>query len=323
MKRHVSISVIFILFLTAPFWLHSVELQNILILAGIYAIAAVGLDLLMSFAGQISLGHAGFMAIGAYSSAITTVKLGWPPLLGLILGLMISLVLAFLMASSLLRLKGFYIAMATIAFSLAIQSFLIASYSLAGGSGGLPGIPDFSIYGWVFDNKWEFFYLVSAILILSTLFLKNITNSRIGRGLISLHGNESSALALGIPATRLKLVAFLWSVGLASVAGTLLAHFLNFVSPGQFGLILSIDLLIMMLLGGPGTLIGAFIGAVLWQAINLATEGLRDWRPLFSAVILGVLILYLPNGVIGGWNQLIKKVRLFYKSTQELAKGGE
>jgi branched-chain amino acid transport system permease protein len=298
-------------FLIAP-WLNLPDLRNIVTLAGIYAIAVVGLDILTGYAGQISLGHAGFMAIGAYTSAITTIKLGWPPLIGLLGGLAINIILGLAIGSNLLKLKGDYLALATLAFSLAVQAALVSASELTGGSGGLSGLPEFSLGIWTAQTKEEFSLVVLITLTICTIFLHNAIGGRVGRALFAIHCGEVSAEVYGIPTTRMKLEAFLWSIGLASIAGSFLAHYLQFVAPGQFSIQLSIELLIMMLLGGAGTIIGSFVGALGWGIILLFAEYFSDWRTVVTPFLLAVLLLYFPGGLVG-LLQLIKRRLEFHK----------
>lgn len=272
------------------------SLTGLVAAAAIYAIAVLGADLFVSVAGQPSLGHGAFMAVGAYASAITTVRYDWSPLLGVLTGVVISMAAAALLGSALLRVEPYYLAMATLALALGIEAFLTAASEFTGGSGGLPGVPSFSAFGLTATEDVHYILVAIVPLLAGTVYLYHVLHSPAGAALRASHLDLSAATSLGVPAFRLKVWALLWSVALASISGSLLAHSINFVSPGQFGIVLSIELLIMIALSGRSLLTGAFVGALLWGVLEEITAPYPDLRTLVTGLVLWVVIMLASSG---------------------------
>lgn len=301
--------------LAAPLVL-SVYYLSLLSFVCIYAIAGIGLMLLTGYAGQISLGHAAFLAIGAYAEAILQSK-GMSFLLSLPAAVLIAGVLGLIVGIPALRLSGIYLAIATLAFAFIVEEILTRWESLTRGSLGIVVGP-LSIGGVSIDNEWQFFYLCLGLLILTLLGAINLLRSKTGRALLALRDSEIAAQSLGIHLARYKSVAFAISAALTGAAGALYAHRVQFISPEQFTVQASIELLVLIVVGGLGSLHGAVFGAffivALPQSISLVKSGLGVGAAAQSGVDVGIFglllvlfILYEPLGLYGRW----AKVRLY------------
>lgn len=270
---------------------------TILVFWGINAIIAMGLCLLMGYAGQISLGHAAFFGLGAYSSGILTAKYSLPPIWGIICGITLAGGIAYLVGKPTLRLKGHYMAVATLGIGEIFYIIFNELIPLTGGPSGLSGIPLLAIGGESLEGI-KFLYLVWIVLLLLLIFSLNLINSRIGRAWRAIHGSELGAFTLGIDVPRYKLQIFVLSAIYAALAGSLYAHFVTFISPSSFGLMYSILLLMMVVVGGAETLWGAFLGAGVLTFLPEYLRGLEDFEVLAYGAILMSVLLFMPRGIL-------------------------
>lgn len=282
--------------------------SGILIFVGIYVILAVSLDLLMGYAGQISVGHAAYFAIGAYVSGILTVKAGVPPLPALLAGLLLSAGVAWATGRPVLALKEYYLAMATLALNEIVVTLIIGLQGLTGGASGLRDIPSFSLFGFGFDNPIHYYYLVWAVVILVVLASVAVVRSPFGRTLIAIHSDETAAATFGIDCARYKVRVYVLSAVFASLAGSLFAHYMGFVAPDDFGVLTSINILVMLFLGGTGTIFGPILGAVFLKLLPELTYSFQDYELLVNGLILIVVLVFMPRGLYGVWTSLRVKV---------------
>jgi branched-chain amino acid transport system permease protein len=273
---------------------------DIMVFAGIYCLITIGLSLLMGYAGQISIGHAAFFGIGAYVSAILTVRYGLNPWLCMFIGMIVAAVVAILVGAPSLKLKGHYLAMATLAFGIIIYIIFNEEIEWTGGPDGMSGIPGLSLFGFEFDSVVSYFYLVWSFVFAAFIFTINIIQSGTGRALRAIHTSEPAASAMGVDISRFKIIVFVYSAILASLAGSLYAHYLNFINPSTFDLFFSIKLLIMIALGGMHNIWGAIIGA------GLITFMSYEWLHYFEELevivygaILLIITIFFPNGLVG------------------------
>jgi branched-chain amino acid transport system permease protein len=274
---------------------------DIMIFVGIFSLISMGLSLLMGYAGQISLGHAAFFGIGAYTSAVLTGKFGLNPWIALLIGLLLTGAIAYLVGVPSLKLRGHYLAMATLGFGIIIFIVLNEWDTMTAGPSGFTGIPDISIAGFPLDTDIKYYAFVWAIVILALLFSINVIHSRIGRAFRSIHGSEDAANAMGVNTSKYKIQIFVMSAVYASVGGSLYTHYMNFVSPSSFSLFFSIKLLIMVILGGGmANIWGAVLGT--WTITLLGTEWLHfreEFEFLAYGAILLLMTIFLPRGLIG------------------------
>lgn len=280
---------------------------SMLALSGIYAIVVLGLNMLMGYAGQISLGHSAFFAIGAYTSAILSVRYGLPPLVSLIPAIVLSGLVAFLIGLPTLKLKEHYLAMATLGIGLITYSVLRADPGgITGGIQGMPNVPPLKIFSFVTDSDREQYYFIWSIVIVIFIFSSNILDSRFGRALMAIHKSEVSASVLGVNVFAHKLQVFVLSAIYAGLAGFLYAHCspLFYINPDDVAhFVLSIKLITMVVIGGMGSLWGGLFGAV---GLSILPELLRlcgsflhgvsttDIEMALYGLILVVVMIYSP-----------------------------
>jgi len=283
-----------------PFFIRSDYYLSIMIFIGINAIIVMGLSLLMGYAGQISLGHAAFFGIGAYCSGVLTVKLGFSIFAAFFCGIFLSMLMAMAIAIPTLKLKGHYLAVATLGFGEIIYVIFNELLEITGGPSGLSGIPFIHFFGYSFKGGWRYFYLVWTVAILLLIFSLNIIHSRIGRALRAVHGSEVAAQAMGVNVSLFKIQVFVLSAIYASVAGTLYAHFVTFISPSTFSLFVSILLLMMVVIGGGGSIWGALLGAGILTILPELLRAFKDFDILIYGVMLMAILLFMPEGIFKG-----------------------
>jgi branched-chain amino acid transport system permease protein len=271
-----------------------------------YTIAVVGLNILMGYTGQISIGHAAFYGIGAYTSAILSMKLGYPFwALMLLAGLMASVV-GMLVGAACLRLKEIYLAMATIGLAGVVEGIIINWDALTGGSMGLLGIPYFKIGSMKLNTPDKQFFLVIPVTIILLVAAKSLVASRVGRGLMAIREDPVAASCCGINATAYKLMAFTISAFYGGVAGSLFAHSTGILFPNHFGFDVSVLLLMMLVLGGRGTIVGSIVGAALMTIGFEMLRSLKEYQMILYGLMLIASILFLPHGIVGS---LVEKRR--------------
>jgi len=273
--------------------------MDVMVFAGIYSILTIALCLLMGYAGQISLGHASFFGLGAYVSGVITTKYGVNPWLCILMGMAVSAIVAFVVGAPSLKLRGHYLAMATLAFCIIITIVFNENVEWTGGPDGLAFIPGISVMGYPIDSVAKYYYLVWCFVLVTLLLSLNIIRSRVGRALRSIHGSELAASAMGVNVSKYKISVFVFSAVLASVAGSLYAHYLNFINPASFDLFVSIKLLIMIILGGMYSLWGAIVGAVLITFLNYEwLHYFEEAEGMIYGLIILVIIIFLPGGLV-------------------------
>lgn len=260
---------------------------NILYLIGINIILATSLNLITGVTGQFSIGHAGFMSIGAYVSAIFTLKFGMPFFVALGAGAMVSALMGLLVGLPTLRLKGDYLAIATLGFGEMIRIFFLTN-DYVGGASGLNGIPHYTSWTWIF-----------FITIFSVIIIRNFVFSTHGRACVSIRENEIAAETMGINTTKYKIMAFTIGAFFAGLAGGLFAHNFYIIQPNVFGFMKSIDILVMVVLGGLGSITGSILAATGLTIISMALQQFPELRMVIYALVLVLVMLYRPQGLMG------------------------
>ncbi len=245
-----------------PFLVTNDYYLGVLIFTAFNCLACIGLCLLMGYAGQISIGHGAFIAIGAYTSGILTSKFAWSPWLAMLCGILLVIVIAFCLGIPALRLKGHYLAMATLGFASIVHIVAVAAVDLTGGPSGLVSIPRLDLFGYVLKSDTQYFYFSWGVVALGVYIAFNLINSRVGRGLQAIHGSEDAAASLGINITSYKVQIFILSAVFASVSGSLYAYYMNYIDPGPFDVSHSVLLVTMVAVGGLHNIWGALIGAI-------------------------------------------------------------
>ncbi|MHC1790194.1 branched-chain amino acid ABC transporter permease [Solidesulfovibrio sp.] len=297
------------LLLAVPYALPNEYYLSICILGSLNAVIAVGLNLLMGYAGQVSLGHAAFYGLGAYATAICTTRFGLPIPVGMAAGISLASLVAWIVAAPTLKLKGHYLAMATLGFGIIVSIVFNEAVDLTGGPSGYVGIPRLALLGYAFESDHSYYALMAVVLTLVVLIALNLMKSRTGRALRALHVSEKAASSLGVDIAAHKRFVFVLSAALAGLAGVLYAHYLSFIAPASFGFSFSVQLVVMVVLGGMASVWGSVAGAFFLTALPEALREFEDIDILVYGAILVLTIMFLPDGLAGGINRLVRKIR--------------
>jgi branched-chain amino acid transport system permease protein len=263
----------------------------------IYAVFVTGLNIFMGYAGQASFGQNAFAAIGGYTSAVLTATYAWPPIPALIVGICGAVACAVVIGYPTLRLKGHYLAMATLAIGLIVYEVAVQWQSVTQGYTGISGIPPLGIGSWEAASDRAQLLMLSIVTALCMSSAWLIRNSRFGRALVALSGSEDAARALGVDVARYKLAAFVVSAVYASLAGSLMVHTVGFVSPEIFGMNMVILGFTVLYVGGIGTITGPLVGAIVINLLPETFRGLKDYQDLVYGTALILLLIYVPGGL--------------------------
>jgi branched-chain amino acid transport system permease protein len=318
-------SLLAVLLLLSPWLLDEYWLAQ-LTLVLIYAVVGVGLMLLAGFTGLFSIGHAAFLGVGAYTQAVMA-NAGVPFPLALLAAGALSAAVGVLVGLPALRVKGIYLGIATLSFGFIVEEVFARWESMTGGNAGLHVKPP-SIGAWKLDSATEFYFLCLLVTVIATLGILNLLRSPTGRAFVAIRDSEISAQSMGIHLARYKTLSFAISAALAGLGGALYAHMIKFISPDQFNIVQSIDLLLMVVIGGLGSIHGAFLGAIFLITMPQLISGAKDFLPAFigqapglKAVVYGAVlvafVLFEPLGMYGRW----LKVRTFFSTFPFYRKG--
>ena len=295
-ERRVFYAILVVVAVTLPFVVDSAQL-DLLILATLLACAALGLQLLMSYAGQISLGHAAFMGMSAYVSGILSVRYDLPPILTIVIAVAATALVALVIGFPLLRLRGYYLAIGTLAFGLAVTALINSLFEITGGPAGLIGIPDVGWGDFEVEDRVGYYFVAVVMFVAFFWYANNLVGSRVGRALVTLKSDENAAEAMGISAASLKLRIFVVSAVFAALAGAVLGHYLGIIVPTQFNILISVELLIIIILGGEAMLIGSIVGALVWVYMSDFAQSFDVPRQVIIGVVIVLLILFFEGGV--------------------------
>jgi branched-chain amino acid transport system permease protein len=298
-------------------WKGDVYETSLMIIVAIHVIATAGLTLLLGFAGQVSLAQAAFYGLGAYGSMLGTVRFGWNPWLALVVTAAACGLVAYLIGLPSLRLHGHYLALATLGFGIIVNIVLVQETEITGGPTGIAGIPRLSLGPVPLATDRAYFLFVWAVALALLLACRRlVTGSSYGRVLRALGASEVATASVGIDVARYKVQVFALTAVLGSLAGSLFAHYLTVISPSEFGFDVSIEFLVMAVVGGLGSVWGALFGVL---AVTLLLELLRTVAPMlapnaptseYEVVAFGALLvlalLFLPEGLAGGWARVAR-----------------
>ncbi|WP_352418103.1 branched-chain amino acid ABC transporter permease [Proteiniborus sp.] len=262
-------------------------IQLNIVLVGINIILAVSLNLITGFTGQFSLGHAAFMAIGAYTSAIITAKLGLPFIIGILVAGITAALAGVFIGIPTLRLKGDYLAIATLGFGEIIR-IVALNTDYVGGAIGFNDIPQYTNWTWIF-----------IITVATVVLIRQFINSYHGRACISIREDEIAAEAMGVNITYYKVLAFAIGAFFAGIAGALYANYFYFIKPDSFGFMKSIDILVIVVFGGMGSITGSIVGAIVLSVISLFLQNIPELRMVIYSLILFGIMVYRPTGLMG------------------------
>ena len=305
--------------LAAPAWAGDYFLSQISFVL-IYAVAGLGLMVLSGFTGLASIGHAAFLGVGAYTQAVLS-QLGWPFPLTMLVAAGLSASVGVVVGLPALRVKGIYLAIATLAFGFIVEEGLARWESVTKGNAGMSvGSPQF--FGVDLSSSTDFYYIALGVTVLVTLAVLNLLRSATGRAFIAIRDSEISAQSMGIHLAGYKTLAFAISAAIVGLAGALYAHKLRFISPDQFGILQSVDLLLLVVVGGLGSVHGAFLGAIFLITMPQLIAVAKDYLPTaigqasgLQAVVYGLVlmafVLFEPMGLYGRWLKMRTWLQLF------------
>lgn len=291
-----------------PLVMPNVYTIHVLNEVGINSLLALGLNLVIGGAGQLSVGQAGFYGVGAYTAGILATRLGFPfwatlPLAGIAAGV-VGLVIG-----PVLRLRGVSLAVATLAFGEIVRIVISNWMTLTNGPNGIPGIPFPSLAGFVFNTDYRYYYLVLAWVVLCYLTVARLADSRVGRAMNALRDNQDAAEAMGVDVIRYKVMAFVVAAAFAGVAGALFAHLQTYISPDNFTFLTSVDIIFMVVVGGlgsvPGSLVGAFVVVVGPEFLRF----FKDYRLIVYSLVMLTFLIFAPKGLLGLVQRLVALAR--------------
>jgi branched-chain amino acid transport system permease protein len=290
---------------SAPAWVWNPYHLHTLIMAGIFAVLALSLNLLLGYTGQLSLGHAAFFGIGAYATGLLTVKLERSPWIGLLAAVVLPGAAGYVIGRLALKLRGAYFVLLTISFAGCVSLVSVNWMDLTNGPLGLPGVPPLQIAlpglpALSLRTKPAFYYVVLAAVALSYLVCRALIRSRVGRALVALRENETLAASVGIDGTHYLVLAAVVSAAMAGFGGGLYAHYTRFVSPEVFLFTYTVTMVIMVVAGGKGTLAGPIVGAMLFTVLPEALRAATSWQwqmLLYGVLLVGVLF-FMPEGIV-------------------------
>ncbi|MDR1886213.1 MAG: branched-chain amino acid ABC transporter permease [Synergistaceae bacterium] len=282
-----------------PFVITNVYYLHVINLAGIYCLVTVGLNLLSGYTGQVSMGHAGFFAIGTYVSALSALDLGVPWLPGTILAVLSASLCGFVIAVPAMKLAGSYLVLATVGFGEIVRLVLVNWTPVTKGAAGLVGIPLPNIFGIRITSEGEFFYLILVMLILGAGIARRLADSKIGRTFIAIREDELASRAMGVPVDRYKTAAFMISAAFAGAAGSIYGAFSGVTSPDNFTFDDSVAFLCMSVVGGSRTVGGAVVGTVALVSLTELLRAFQAYRLIVYGLILIITVIYMPQGLAG------------------------
>lgn len=291
-----------------PFTFPSSYYLRVASLVWVSALAAIGLNILMGKAGQVSLGHAGFFGIGAYAVAIGPAQLGLHPLLAMLIGVALSALLAFLVGRPILRLKGHYLAIATLGFGVLVALVITTESKWTGGPDGMP-VGRLMLFGWRASSPIAWYWITAGLLLIGTWVALNLDETPTGRAFRALHDSEVAARVTGIDVNRFKLQAFVIAAVYASVAGSALALMNGFVNPDQASFLHSVELVTMVVLGGLGSIVGSIVGAAVLIMLPQALTVFHDYEHLLLGLIIIVAMIFMRDGIVPMLWKLMARAR--------------
>jgi len=295
--RLAMIAVVAAIMFVLPVWFPSAYYYRVAALVFIYALAALGLNLLMGFAGQVSLGHAGFMGIGAYAVAITPAHFGWPTWVGLLAGAALSGLVALAVGRPILRLKGHYLAVATLGFGLLVAIVFTNETRWTGGPDGMT-VARLTLFGRTIAGAPSWYWISALTFVAAATLALNLVDSPTGRALRAIHDSEIAARVLGVDVAQKKLAVFAVSAIYASVAGSFFALLNGHVTPEVCGFLRSIELVAMVVLGGMGSVLGSLVGAAVLVVLPQALTVVHEYETMVLGLVIMAFMILLRHGVV-------------------------
>jgi branched-chain amino acid transport system permease protein len=305
-QRYLPVLIIAAIWLVLPLFFSSGYHFRVATLVWTAALAVIGLNLLMGFAGQVSLGHAGFGGLGAYAVAVLPTHFGVPPLLAFAIGVVAAGLIAFVIGRPILKLKGHYLAVATLGMGILAYMVFLNEARLTGGPDGM-AVPRLELFGTRIRAIETWYWIAGAAMVLGALLAVNLVNSPTGRALRAIHDSEVAAKVVGVDVARAKLVVFVISAIYAAIAGALLAWLSAFVNPDIAGFLHSIELVTMVVLGGMGSIVGSVVGAAVLTLLPQLLTAFADYKHLVIGLILMTVMIFMRDGIVPTLLKLIRR----------------
>ena len=270
---------------------------DLAILCALNAIVCIGLNLLIGYAGQISLGHAAFFALGGYGSALLTARYGWPPLAAWLAAGAAVACIAWLVGRPILRLRGHYLAMATLGFGVIVSIVLATEDRITGGPDGM-AVPPLALFGFALQGERVWYWVAGVALLVATWLALNLIESPAGRALRALHASEIAAEICGVDTARQKVRVFVLSAVFAALAGGLMAHYSGFITPVKSSFLHSVELVTMVVFGGMASVFGAIVGATVLTLLPQMLTALKEYEMVVFGALLILTMVFLPRGIV-------------------------
>lgn len=296
-KKHAGLILLLIVLVLLPLVIPNSFYLDLVIRMAINAIIVLGLNLLIGYAGQISLGHAGFVGLGAFASAILPNHFGWPTFAALLAGAFGTGLIALLIARPIFKLKGHFLAMATLGLGIIINIVLRNEAQYTGGPDGMSVMP-LSLFGIDIVNEYAWYWIVAVLLCISVWASLNLIDSPFGRALRALHGSEMAAQVVGVNVARYKVIIFVMSAVFASLMGSITAHHIGFITPSVADFPHSIELLTMVVVGGVASVYGSLVGAILLTLLPQVLANFEGWETVVYGCILVGCMIFVPKGIV-------------------------
>jgi branched-chain amino acid transport system permease protein len=307
-RRTITLLALAVVIAVLPLVLPSNYYYRVASLVWVSAFAAIGLNILMGNAGQVSLGHAGFFGIGSYAAAIGPAHLGIAPWLSILVGVAISAVLAYLVGRPILRLKGHYLAIATLGFGVLVALVITTESHWTGGPDGMP-VAKLTLFGWRASGSAVWYWISGGCLLIGAWLALNLNETPTGRAFRALHDSEVAARVAGIDVARFKLQAFVIAAVYASLAGSMLALMNGFVNPDQAGFLHSVEMVTMVVLGGLGSVIGAVVGAAVLITLPQLLTVFQEYENLLLGAVIIVAMIFMRDGIVPTLSRLVARAR--------------
>ena len=304
--RYLTLIVLAAVILALPLIFPSSYYFRVASLVWVSALAAIGLNVLMGQAGQVSLGHAGFFGIGAYAVAIGPAHYGIPPWAALLIGCLISSVLAYLVGRPILKLKGHYLAIATLGFGVLVALVITTESRWTGGPDSMP-VAKLVLGGWRVSGSDTWYWVTGGLLFAGTWIALNLSDTPTGRAFRALHDSEVAARVAGVDVARFKLQAFVIAAAYASLAGSALALMNGFINPDQAGFLHSVEMVTMVVLGGLGSVAGSIVGAAVLITLPQALTVFQEYEHLLLGVIIIVSMIFMRDGIVPTLSRMLTR----------------
>lgn len=309
LKRYnINFQIILLTFILVclPFFFPNDFYFEIAILAILNAIICIGLNLLMGYAGQVSLGHGAFAGLGAYIAVVLVSNYEMTPLTSIFISMIFMAIFAFFISKPILKLKGHYLAMATLGIGIIINIVLNSEDEITGGADGM-SVPEFTVFGYLFEDSMQWYILCATMLVLVIWAFTNLIDSPFGRLLRSIHDSEKAAGSVGINVPHYKSYVFVISVVIATVAGSFYAFFSGYISPEEASFGHSIELVVMVVFGGLGRIYGAVFGAIILTVLPQLLTALEEYETLVFGGIIIFVMIFMPKGIVSIWDYFMEK----------------